>query len=103
MYTAHLWCRYRATSNNRGAMSKLYVAYHNTLKMFVGVSKFEHNSILCAFMNIPKCAGIIRNLIYRFICRLTESDNPIIVALANTGFDSSSCLWTKWKELLFVN
>ncbi len=21
MYTAHLWCRYRATSNNRGAMS----------------------------------------------------------------------------------
>ena len=103
MYTAHLWCRYRATSNNRGAMSKLYVAYHNTLKMFVGVSKFEHNSILCAFMNIPKCAGIIRNLIYRFICRLTESDNPIIVALANTGFGSSSCLWTKWKELLFVN
>ena len=64
MYTAQLWCRYRSTSNNRGAMNKLYVAYHNILKMFVGGSKFERNSILGAYMKIPNCAGVIRNLIY---------------------------------------
>ena len=84
-------------------MSKMYVAYHNTLKMFVGVSKFEHNSVICAFMNVPNCAGIIRNLIYKFICRIRDSINPIIAALANKGFDNNSCLWTKWKELVFVH
>ena len=103
MYTAHLWCRYRATSNSRGAMSKLYVAYHNTLKMFVGVSKFERNSTLCAYMNIPNCAGIIRNFINKFVYRINNSDNPIIVALVNPGFDNSSCLKMKWKDLCYVN
>ena len=102
MYTAQLWCRYRSTSNNRGAMNKLYVAYHYILKMFVGVSKFERNSILCAYMNIPNCAGIIRNLIYKFKCRLENSSNSIIVALVNSCYRNTSCLWTKWHELLYV-
>ena len=102
LYTAQLWCRYRATSNNRGAMNKLYVAYHNTLKMFVGVSRYERNSILCAYMNIPNCAGIIRNLIYRFRCRLEKSDNIIIAALVKSSYKNTSCLWTKWHELLHV-
>ena len=102
MYTAQLWCRYRSTSNNRGAMNKLYVAYHNILKMFVGVSKFERNSILCAYMNIPNCAGIIRNLIYKFKCRLEKSSNSIIVALVSSCYRYTSCLWTKWHELLYV-
>ena len=83
-------------------MSKLYVAYHNILKMFVGVSKFERNSILCAYMNIPNCAGIIRNLIYRFKCRLEKSSNNIIIALVNSCFRNTSCLWAKWHELLYV-
>ena len=103
MYTAQLWCRYRSSTNNRGAMSKLYVAYHNTLKMFLGVSKYERNSPICAFLNIPNCAGIIRNLIYKFRCRIEGSDNSIIVALVKSGHRNSSCLWTKWKELLYVH
>ena len=102
MYTAQLWCNYRPASNNRGAMYKLYVAYHNTLKMFVGVSKFESNSTLCAYMNIPNCAGIIRNLIYKFRCRLESSSNNIIAALVNSWYKNTSCLWTKWHELLHV-
>ena len=102
MYTAQLWCKYRSTSNNRGAMSKLYVAYHNTLKMFVGVSKYESNSTLCAYMNIPNCAGIIRHLIYKFRCRLENSSNTIIAALVNSCYRHTSCLWSKWHELLHV-
>ena len=83
-------------------MSKLYVAYHNTLKMFVGVSKFESNSTLCAYMNIPNCAGIIRHLIYKFRCRLENSSNTIIAALVNSCYRHTSCLWSKWHELLHV-
>ena len=84
-------------------MSKLYVAYHNTLKMFVEVFKLERNSILCAYMNIPDCAGIIRNFINKFVHRIKDSNNPIIVALVNAGFDNSSCMWMKWRELTYVN
>ena len=45
--------------HTEGALSKLYVAYHNILKLLVGVSKFERNSPICAFMNVQTCAAVI--------------------------------------------
>ena len=46
-YTAHLWINYTNT-----IMNKLYTAYHNVLKMFIGVSKCEHTRPICATLNV---------------------------------------------------
>ena len=36
-------------------MNKLYTAYHNVLKMFIGVSKCEHTRPICATLNAKYC------------------------------------------------
>ena len=72
MYTSHLWTRY---SNND--ILKLYRAYHNTLKMFLGLSKREHTSPICTFLNVRTCAAVIRNFIFRFMVRARKSSKYI--------------------------
>ena len=101
MYCAQLWCRFKSSNNRKGALSKLYVAYHNILKLLIGVSKYERNSPICVSLNMPTCAAVIRNLIYRFKCRVEKSENNIIRALISGRH--SSCLRSKWRELTHVH
>ena len=74
MYLAQLWTNYKQKTIN-----KLYTAYHNLLKMFIGVSKREHTRPICAYLNIKYCPALIRNYIYKFMCRLLLSKNVFIV------------------------
>ena len=65
IYTTHLWINYTNT-----IMNKLYTAYHNVLKMFIGVSKCEHTRPICATLNVKYCPALIRNFINKFMYRL---------------------------------
>ena len=103
LYTAQLWCNYKSPTNNRGAMAKLYTAYHSVLKLFMGLSKYDRNSPLCVYTNVPNCPALIRKIVYRFKCRIEMSDNAMISALQTSGTSYSSSLHRKWRELLYVN
>ena len=46
-YTAQLWTNY-----TKNAINKLYTAYHNILKLFIGVNKREHNRPICVSLNV---------------------------------------------------
>ena len=83
MYCAQLWCRFKPSSNRRGALSKLYVAYHSILKILIGVSKYERNSPIFVHLNVPTCAAVIRNLIHKFKCRVDQSKNVILQSLVS--------------------
>ena len=76
MYTPHLWWNYKKMS-----ICKLQITYHNTLKMNIGLSKFESTSAACAITNTQCCQSVIRNLVYKFVCRLDKSKNTIVKAL----------------------
>ena len=60
MYTSQLWWSYR-----KATINKLYTSYHNILKMFLGLSKFESTSMLCTYVNVQCCHSVIRSLVYR--------------------------------------
>ncbi len=95
MYTSQLWRNYKKASIN-----KLYIAYHNILKLFLGLSKYE--STWCVMMDVPCCAAVIRNLIFRFICRLIKSENvPIKTILASSQFYKSR-IKVHWLKLRHV-
>ena len=83
-YTAQLWVNYTKTT-----MHKLYTAYHNVLKMFIGVGKWEHTRPICVTLNVKYCPALIRNLIYKIMTRLLTSDNTFVKALRNM-----SCFYT---------
>ena len=84
MYTAQLrWNHTKYTIN------RLLITYHNVFKMCLGLSKYEStNCMLCALTNIPCCQAVIRNLIFRFICRQSAKVQQCNIA-GNTGFQPS--------------
>ena len=53
LYTAHLWTNY---SNQ--ALKNFYIAYHNVMKLFIGLPKREHNRPQCVQYNIPHAPAL---------------------------------------------
>ena len=80
MYTPHLWWNYKKMS-----ICKLQITYHNILKMNIGLSRFESTSATCAITNAQCCQSVIRNRVYKFVCRLDKSKNTIVKALLSSS------------------
>ena len=97
LYTAHLWTNY---SNQ--ALKNFYIAYHNVMKLFIGLPKREHNRPQCVQYNIPHGPALIRNFIYKFICRLYKSQNSILFVIARSDCLYESQIRKKWRSLLYL-
>ena len=69
MYTAQLWWNYK-----KSTITKLQIAYHNILKMFLGMSKYESTSYLCTLFDIQCCQSVIRKLILPLKLTLTVNE-----------------------------
>ena len=72
MYTSHLRWNYK-----KRTMKRLLITYHNVFKMSISMSKYESTSLLCTVYNVLCCQAVIRNLVYRFMCRLQASNNHV--------------------------
>ena len=97
-YTAQLWTNYSQT-----AINKLYIAYHNTLKFFIGLNKREHTRPICVGLNVKYCPALIRNLVYKFMNRLLMSKNMLIKVICDSSCFYRSTMWKHWRKLLYVN
>ena len=98
MYTAQLWTNYTNTSIN-----KLYTAYHNILKSFIGVNKREYTSPICVNLNVRNCPAVIRNLVFKFMNRLQTSSNVIISSIYSSSCFYKSQIWKHWRFLLYIS
>lgn len=97
MYTAQLWWSY-----SKRVLNKLFIAYHNVLKMMCGLSKFERTQALCANINVPHCSAVIRNLISKFMDRFNQSDNVLIRAFCSSDLYYNSLIKAHWYSLLHI-
>ena len=97
LYTAHLWTKY---SNK--TLNDFYIAYHNVMKLFIGLPKREHNRPICVYNEIPYGPALIRNYIYKFMCRLESSENGILYTINNSDCKHESHIRSKWKSLLYI-
>ena len=97
-YTAQLWTKY-----SQNVINKLFIAYHNTLKLFVGVNKREHTRPICVALNVKFCPALIRNLVFKFMTRLTLSKNTLLKALYDSNCFYKSIMWRHWRSLLYTN
>ena len=100
MYTAHLWHRYRKCS-----MRKLTVAYNDCMRLLLKVPRCSSASHMFVSVGVPTCSAVLRNLMYRCMCRLYDSENGIIVALTNPALSTvrfTSRLWSHWRFSLYV-
>lgn len=97
MYTTHLWWNY-----SKVVIRKLYTAYHNILKLLIGFSKYESNSLLCTLFDVKSCAAVIRHHVYKFMVRLSHSPNVLIRNFEKTSLIYTSRIRLHWRNLLFV-
>ena len=97
LYTAQLW-----TNHTNISLANFYIAYHNVMKLMIGLSKSEHNRPLCVRYGIPHGPALLRKLIYKFMCRLNESQNLILCVFNNSACQYESPLRKKWKSLLYT-
>ena len=98
MYTSYLWCQYKMAS-----IRKLYIAYNDAMRILLRVPRFLSASQMFVEMNVPGPLPALRNLMYRFICRLNVSDNNIIVALTDSTHGTVSIhskLRLYWSQCL---
>ncbi len=79
MYTAHLWQHYRKSS-----MQRLNVAYNDGMRLLLKVPRWSSASQMFVSAGVPTCAAVMCNLMYRCICRLSESQSQIVsISLIN--------------------
>ena len=98
LYTPHLGWNYKKMS-----VTKLQITFHNILKMNIGLSKYDSPSATCAFTNTHCCQSTIRNLVFKFMCILKNSDHEFIKALLASSVAYSSRIQSHWRGLLYVH
>ncbi len=93
LYTAHLWCNYRASS-----LQKLQVAYNDAMRILLRRPRWRSASEMFVSVRVITCKALLRNLMHRFICRLNASKNEMIVGLSDIRVSTryQSKLWTHW-------
>ena len=98
LYTPHLWWHYK-----KMYVTKLQITFHNILKRNIGLYKYDSTSATCAFTNTQCCQSTIRNIVFKFMCRLNKSDNEYIQALLASSVVYSSRIHSHWRRLLYVH
>ena len=99
MYTAHLWRYYKKSS-----MQKLNVAYNDAMRLLLKVPRCSSASEMFVSIGVPTCSAVLRNLMHRCMCRLSDSDNSIVLTLTNPLLSSVrfvSKLWNHWRDSLY--
>ncbi len=94
LYTAHLWCNYRASS-----LQKLQVAYNDAMTILLRRPRWHSASEMFVSVRVITFKALLRNLMHRFICRLNASKNEMIVGLSDIRVSTTryqSKLWTHW-------
>ena len=100
LYTAHLWCRYK-----RGSIRSLTVAYNDSMRLLLRAPRSSSASHMFVSVGVPTCPAVLRNLMYRFMCRASESENDLIAVITNPIRSSVrffSSLWNHWRTCLYV-
>ena len=95
LYTPHLWWNYK-----KMYVTKLQITFDNILKRNIVLSKYDSTSTTCAFTNTQCYQSTIRNLVFKFMCRLNKSDDGFIKASLASIEVYSSRILSHWRRLL---
>ena len=97
IYCCQLWWNYSCS-----AMAKFQTSYHNVLKLFLGLSKFESTSQTCAAASVPSCGCIIRRMYFKFWSRLMKCQNCFVSSVFGSSLVYKSRIHRHWRKSLYV-
>ena len=98
MYAAPLWVSYK-----KETLRKLQVAYNDCLRILLKKPRSSSASKLFCDSGLRTLQALLRNLMFKFMSRLDESQNCIIMLLTGPRFSSvryESHFWKHWYGCL---
>ena len=98
LYTCQLWSNYSNES-----IRKLHVAYNNAYMMLYKLPTYCSASLMFAVNNLLSCQAVIRNLTFRFMCRLSASTNDLVSTLLASEVIWRSRIWRFWYGMLILS
>ena len=84
----------------------MFVQYNNILRRLLRRPRYCNASGLFADSpecGIPNCKAVIRSLIYKFITRLNEFTNDVILAILSSDIRWTSRIRGYWVKTLYVH
>ena len=98
MYTCHLWWNYKAQS-----FHKLKVAFNNAFRMLHNLPTYCNASEMFTVNRVADRKAVIRNLVHRFMTRLTISKHLLVRSILSSDLVWSSRIRRHWARLLYVH
>ena len=99
LYTAPLWVNFKKES-----LRKLQVAYNDCLRILLKKPRSTRASALFCTLGLTTFMALLRNLTYKFMCRLDRSLNRLIRLMTDPLCSSvrfTSTIRGRWHECLF--
>ena len=97
MYCSTMWYNCIVT-----AMRRLRIAYNNSLRRLLGISKHNSASGMFVQLNIKSFRELLRNYIHSFMSRLQCSNNLILSFICENTVPIYSNIWTWWYDMLIL-
>jgi len=100
LYTVHLWSNYKKAS-----LRRLQVAYNDAMRILLKRPSWTSAREIFVAAGVNTFKAVLRNLMFKFICRVDDSKNEIIMLLSNIKFSTThyqSQLWRHWYSCLFI-
>ena len=98
LYTAALWAK-----SKKASLQRLQVAYNDCFRILLKKPRSCSASGLFCNAGVRTFRALLRNLMYKFICRLNMSQNYIVILLTNPRYSTiryQSPMWRYWYECL---
>ena len=95
MYCSTLWF-----DSTKTAMSKLRIAYNNSLRRLLGVPKYNSASDMFVSLNILSFGELLRKYVFSFMNRLSTSCNSYIADIFDSSVPIYSNIWSWWYSII---
>ena len=95
-YCSNLYCAPMWFDCTKTVLTKLKVAYNNSLRRFMGLPWHNSASEMFVNLNIKSFGELLRVFIHGFRSRITISRNFMLSSICNSSCSIYSKLWAWW-------
>ena len=81
----------------------LYVAYNNAFRMMHHLPTYCSASEMFTVNRVPNCAAVIMKLTFRFMSRLSLSNNALVCSIIDSDLMFQSRIRPHWMNMLYVH
>ena len=102
-YCSNLYCAPMWFNCTKTVLTKLKVAYNNSLRRFMGLPWHNSANEMFVNLNIKSFGELLRVFVHGFRSRITISRNFMLSSICNSSCSVYSKLWAWWRTLLYVH